>query len=465
MSFNNEATTTGSLNNRVRAARIASGGRTSSLHLRHRDVSAASTLSKMSAKTIDDTPAALGASITTGTASNQDTPVTQYAMVPNEIQDVQVSPTRAHSPRVLPLAAITSPLQLHDGALIDQPILLSMADQLDSARMNGLFPDTTTSYRNAQAVVDDFEQLQALNDLERGTQKHNTLYIENVRRIQDRDSEVVHDSRDAHVRHTVQNLLRNQDVGEDLSSLVRHAARSASANAVERALANNQQLVQADLVRDVSQTVIHTLADQGIVGDLGVDLEAILEDVFSTIEARILDATGPLRINTNRFREANDDLRVHDASLGNHLDNLSTQVGAMNTHVGAVSAHVNVLGSLAQVINSNMNQTSDHVGQVSNDLQAIQQVLTMIPGLIQEALQQALPGAIQAALTMLATGSLQNANGKVPFMVTSEAIASSQAEVTTEKNTKDSKKSKKRGFFARLFKRGGKKDGENGAAN
>ncbi|KAF3025735.1 hypothetical protein E8E14_014360 [Neopestalotiopsis sp. 37M] len=473
MSFNNEATTTGSLNNRVRATRIASGGRTSSLHLRHRDVSAASTLSKMSAKNTDDTPAALGASITIGTASDQDTPVTQYAMVPNEVQDVQVSPTRVRSPRVLPLAAINNGIRLSDGAVVDVQKLIPMADELEAAREDRRFPNTTASYTNAQAVLDDYEHLIALQQHTPGSQQYNTLFVENARRIQDRDSQVVHDNHDAHVRNTVQNLLRNQDVGEDLNSLVRHAARTASANAVERALANNQQLAHADLVRDVSQAVIHTLADQGLVGGHSVEaVDDILEDMFGTVEATVLDATGPLRMNVRNLRDTNNDIRdanqEHRAAndnLGNHLDNLSTQVGAINTHVGAVSAHVNVLGSLAQVINSTATRTNAQVGQVSSDLHALQQITAMLPSLIQEIVQQILPGAVQAALTQVLAGSLLNANGKLPFMVAAQTVASSQTELTTEKNNKDSKKSKKRGFFARLFKRGGKKDGENGAAN
>ncbi|KAF7539962.1 hypothetical protein G7054_g1767 [Neopestalotiopsis clavispora] len=48
------------------------------------------------------------------------------------------------------------------------------------------------------------------------------------------------------------------------------------------------------------------------------------------------------------------------------------------------------------------------------------------------------------------------------FVRVATAVASSQTEVITEKITKDSKKSKKRGFFARLFKRNNKKDGEDG---
>lgn len=420
----------------------------------------------------NSSPSTSGASITVGNSAVDNTPVAQYATVRNDAQATQVSPVRAHSPRVLALAAIASPLRLADGSVIDQEILLSMAEELETSRIDGSFPNTTTSYRNAQAVLDDYEQFLTLNGLARGTEQYTTLYVENARRIQERDSQVVHENRDAHVRHTVQGLLRNQDVGEDLHAIVRQAARVASANAIERALARqDQQVDRSTLVRDVSQAIIRAMAEQDLVGVQAVqNVDDILEDMFGVVENGILDATGPLRLNVNRL--GNIDNSLHslannlDSNLGNHLDNLSTQVGAMNTHVGAVGTHVNALSTLMQVMNDNTNRTNSQVGQFGNDLNSLQQILVMIPSLIQEALQQALPGAIQAALAQTLSGALQGANGKPPIIAAAQAMALSEKLPTiSEKEINVTKKTKKRGFFSRLFKRGGsKKDSDAGSA-
>ncbi|KAK6193433.1 chaperonin [Pestalotiopsis sp. IQ-011] len=428
-------------------------------------------------------PSTSGASITVGNSAVDNTPVAQYATVRGDVPAIQVSPVRAHSPRVLALAAIASPLHLADGSAIHHEILLGMAEELETARIEGRFPNTTTSYRNAQAVVDDYEHFQSLSGLSPGTEQYTTLYVENARRIQERDSQTVHENRDAHVRHTVQGLLRNQDVGEDLHAIVRQAARVASANAIERALANhNQQATHADVVRAVSQTVIRTMAEQGLVSGQAVDnVDEILEEIFGTIEAGILDATGPLRLNVNLMRDANnehlvannnlrDNVTRLDNTIDNSLSNLTTQVGALGTNVGAVGTHVNALGTLMQVMNSTATRTNDQMGNIGNEINSLQQITAMLPALIQEIVQQTvqqiLPGAIQAALAQTLTGALQGGNGKPSIIAAAQAMAlSEKLPIISEKEIKITKKTKKRGFFSRLFKRGGgKKDGDAGSA-
>lgn len=204
------------------------------------------------------------------------------------------------------------------------------------------------------------------------------------------------------------------------------------------------------------------------------DMEAIFEDVFSVIENRILDATGPLRLNVNRLGDMHqthdNNLRTVTDSLhtnvGNSLNNLTTQVGAMNTHVGAVGTHVNALGTLMQVMNGTATRTNDQVGQFSTQINSLQQITAMLPALIQEVIQQALPGAIQAALAQTLSGALQGANGKPSIIAAAQAMALSEKLPTiSEKEINVTKKTKKRGFFSRLFKRGGgKKDGDAGSA-
>ncbi|KAM0813270.1 hypothetical protein AB5N19_13263 [Seiridium cardinale] len=408
------------------------------------------------------------------------------------------APLQAVSPRVRILATLASPLHLTDGTAVNPQRLLPIAEELDVARSEGRFPATNASYVNAQAVLDDYEHLQALERFERGSRQHNELYIENVRRIQERDSVVVHDNHDAHVQHIVDNMVRNQAVGEDLHALIRHAARAASANAVERVLArHNQQAPQGNMVREIVQGLSQDVNFRGVLAGHGLDMEAVLEDVFAVIEARLLDAAGPLRLNVNNLRNMVDNnlagqvnrmdqgLDNHlnrmdgqinrvDQGLANNLENLTTQLGAMNNNVSAVGNHTNALGALMHALNNTAMATNTQMGQLGNEVNGLQQITNMLPALIQQVVQQAveqvvqqviqqvLPGAIQAGLVQAVSGAAQSGNGKG----TNASV--SATDVTTamgEKGNsgKDNKKGKKRGWFARIFK-GCKKDDYNGGS-
>ncbi|KAK9426766.1 hypothetical protein SUNI508_00293 [Seiridium unicorne] len=378
------------------------------------------------------------------------------------------APLQAISPRVRVLAALDSPLHLDDGTAINPQRLMPLAHELDTARNEGRFPETTTSYMNAQAVLNDYERLQDLEDLERGSRQHTELYIENVRRIQERDSVVVHENHEAHYQQVVDNMMRNQAVGDDLHALIRHAARVASANAVERVLARHQE--------------------QGLQVP---NMEAVLEDIFAVIEARLLDAAGPLRLNVNALRnmvdhnlagqvnrmdQGVDNLNRVDQGLGNHLnrinhvdqglannlENLTTQLGAMNNNVSAVGNHTNALGALMHALNNTAMATNTQMGQFRGQVEVLQNILNLLPGLIQQAVQQILPGAIQAALTQALSGAGQFRNGK-DTNVTVSATDVTNAMNEKGGSAKDNKKGKKRGWFARIFK-GCKKDDYNGGS-
>lgn len=385
--------------------------------------------------------------------------------VHGDAQDCRLPPIQAPSPRVRVLTALDSPLRLSNGTAVDPQKLLPMAEELESARNEGRFPTTTTSYMEAQAVMDDFEQLQALEGLVRGSQQHNELYVENVRRIRERDSIVHHETHDAHVRRTVDSLLRNQDVGEDLHALIRQAARNASANAVERVLARHdqqaQQALHGTVVREVSQAVIRAMAEQGVVGAHTIsNVDNILEEVFGVIEARVLDATGPLRLNVNNLRNI---VKNHDTTLGNHMNNLTTQLSAMNNHVSAVGNHVNALGAFMQALNANVNLTNNQMGQFGNEINSLQQIANMLPTLVQQVVQQSvqqiLPGAIKTTLIQALSGAVHAGNGKESGIPAPTATAT--ATLGEKFNcVNGAQKIRKRKLLARFFRRS-QKNGRN----
>ncbi|KAH6645975.1 hypothetical protein BKA67DRAFT_663847 [Truncatella angustata] len=425
-------------------------------------------------------------------ATFEDTEDVEVRLRPGLIQDP--------SPRVSVLTAVNSPLRLSNGTAVNPQKLLPMAEELETARLGGRFPVTTAPYMDAQAVMDDFDQLQLLVELEHGSREYTELYVENVRRIRERDSVVHHENHDAHMRHTIDNLMRNQDVGEDLHAIIRQAARNASANAVRQVLAeNNGQSLHQNVVREVSQAVIRAMAEHGLVGGQAVDnVDDILEEMFGVVEARILDATGPLRLNVNNLRNLNqaheaaigdqinridqglgdqinridqglgNHLNRIDQGLGNHLNNLNTQVGAMNNHVSAVGNHVNALGAFIHAINNTVSLTNNQMGQFGNEINSLQQIANMLPTLVQQVVQQVvqqsvqqiLPGAVQTALVQAISGAAHATNSKGSDITATEVAAAMNEETV---HTNKAKKNKKRGFWARLFK-GCKKDDRNSGA-
>ncbi|KAI1852664.1 hypothetical protein JX266_002205 [Neoarthrinium moseri] len=356
-----------------------------------------------------------------------------------------------------------TPVVLNSGEVISSLEFRLMRDALAAARRNGEFPATRLSSHCADAVAEDYEQLQRLRQL-RGdpaqppSDQYYSEFVETARKTQQRDAEAEDDLRVQRAHENVRNMVINQNVGADLHGIIQHAA----ASAIDRALANNQaQSLHGNVVREIVQATLQNMDSQGAVGVQALDMDAVLEDVITVVEAAALDAAGPLRLNVNRLGSIVSDQQAERAAVENQINNMTTQVGALNNHVSAVGNHVNALGAFMQTINNTATATNHQMtsmsDQVRNTQANAQAIINMIPALVEEAIQQALPSALQTILAPVLAAAIQSGavNGK-GFGVN----------VTSEKGTSEvSKKPKKRGFFSRLFKRNCKKDDRNGGGS
>ncbi|KAI1878976.1 hypothetical protein JX265_003153 [Neoarthrinium moseri] len=342
-----------------------------------------------------------------------------------------------------------TPVILNSGEVLSSAEFRIMRDELAAARLNGEFPNTRLSTHCADAVAEDYEQLERLRQL-RGdpaqppSRDYNREFVETARKTQQRDAQVEDDLRIQRAHEDVRNMVINQNVGADLHGIIQHAA----ASAIDRALANNQaQSLHGNVVREIVQATLQNMDAQGAVGVQALDMDAVLEDVITVVEAAALDAAGPLRLNVNRLGNI----------VENQVDNLTTQLGAMNNHVSAVGNHVNALGAFMQTLNNTVSTTHGQMTSMSDQVRDAQTVLNMVPALVQEAIQQALPGALQAILAPILAAAVQggSVNGK-GFGINIAAYKGAE---------KPAKKTKKRGFFSRLFKRNCKKDDRNGGGS
>ncbi|KAK8086428.1 TCP-1/cpn60 chaperonin family-domain-containing protein [Apiospora phragmitis] len=113
--------------------------------------------------------------------------------------------------------------------------------------------------------------------------------------------------------------------------------------------------------------------------------------------------------NNTRLDQNNTRLDQNNTRLGNQIDNMGTQVGAINNHVSAVSNNVSALGSLIHAVNTISNSTNSQMGQLSREVNTLQDVIGLIPTLVDEAIQRNLSQAIQSALISALTSGLKNA--------------------------------------------------------
>ncbi|KAI0125001.1 hypothetical protein BJ170DRAFT_484442 [Xylariales sp. AK1849] len=346
-----------------------------------------------------------------------------------------------------------------------------MGEVIAEARRAGQLPATTSPSFITENTVEDYETLMRLREamgdpnIYPRSPEYNVMFVDAAHHIQQRDAQYREEVRDNNVHNLVQNLVHNQNVGADMHQIIHNAA----AGAVQQVLANNRaQSVDGNMVREISQAAIQNLMAQGVIGAQSLNMEAVLEDVIGVVEAAALDATGPLRLNVNRMGEV---LSGHSDTISGQLNNMTTQVGAMNNHVSAVGNHVSALGALMQVANNTITATNTQMGQVSqqvsNQVNGLQQLVTIIPALIQQSIQQNLPGVIQSVLVPMLAASLQGAAGNGKGFSGDFTTAFGNAGKTENRDFDHSvKKVKKGGFLRRfcrgLFKKGNTKDSRHG---
>lgn len=324
----------------------------------------------------------------------------------------------------------------------------AMQYEIAAARDTHEFPGNTRSYVRFQFLVEDYQRLQHLQHLRRGlspeeaSQEWRDAFVDTARELADRDAANAEQARDARIENNVHGIIERENQAADSYNMRLHTAVHAV-----RLATGNSRLSGVDMpaILNEIRTIVDSMATQGSHGVQGVDMEAVCEEIFGIVEGSLLDATGPLRLNNNR--------------LGSQVENMTTQVGAMNNHVSAVGNHVSALGSLIHAVNTTSMSTNTQMGEVSTQIHALQQILNMVPGMIEEAVRQILPQVMIPALVGALTTGAKAAGGKdasLPTVYTKEMAG----------DAKSPKKTKKSCFFSRFFgthNKGGRKDGEGGS--
>ncbi|KAK6825806.1 hypothetical protein PG987_013300 [Apiospora arundinis] len=314
-----------------------------------------------------------------------------------------------------------------------------IGSRLAAARANGDLPNTRAPDYNLEIMYQDYQRLLSLQRL-RGdinqppSKEYNSAFVEVNREITQRDIQF------RELQQETETNQRMENIREHLNEQVRqHNARQAAYEAITAAVTNGKsQNIEASAVMNEIRAAVQTMAGTHSNGVNNINMDAVMEEVFATIETALLDAAGPLRLNNQRYDQNNARHDQNNTRLGNQIDSLGTQVGALNNNVGAVSNHVSALGALVHSVNTIANSTNAQTGQLSRDINTLQEVINMIPTLVEESLQRNLSLAIQAAMGPALIG----------------ALTTGLKSVTTPPSSPTSghKKKQRRGFFG-FFKR------------
>lgn len=384
----------------------------------------------------------IGSPIDTATANGQhgrrsvSSPVSPVAVV-----SFMTASTDGETPQTTPVRIEYS---------VDQ--IDAMQEELSIARDDGQFPRSNRVYYGFSNLVEDYQRLQHLQHLRRGlspqeaSQEWRDAFVDTARELADRDAANAEQARDARIENNVHGIIERENQAADSYNMRLHTAVQAVRLATGNAQANG---VTLPAILDDIRTAIQNMASHGAHGVQANNMDDVFEEIFGIVESSLLDATGPLRLNNNRF--------------GSQIENMTTQVGAMNNHVSAVGNHVSALGSLIHAVNTTSLSTNTQMGEVSTQLHTVQDIINMIPVMVQEAIQRVLPEVIQASMIPALVGALKTgakaAGGKdasLPTVYTKEMAG----------DAKSPKKTKKSCFFSRFFgthNKGGRKDGDGGS--
>ncbi|KAK8078023.1 hypothetical protein PG996_004193 [Apiospora saccharicola] len=271
--------------------------------------------------------------------------------------------------------------------------------RLAAARANAELPDTTAPGYNLEIMYQDYQRLLYLQRLrgdvtQPASDGYNAAFVEVNREIAQRDVQF------REQQQQTETQLRMENIREHLNAQVReHNARQAAIEAVANAIRNGQaQNVDASVVMNEIRSAVQTMAGTQAHGIDGANMDAVMEEVFATIETALLDAAGPLRLNNQQYNQNNARLDQTSNRLGDQVNNMTAQLGAMNNHVSAVSNHVSALGTLLHSVNTISNATNNQAGQLSREVNILQEVVRMIPAVVEQAVQQQLSETIHAAM-------------------------------------------------------------------
>jgi archaellum component FlaC len=293
--------------------------------------------------------------------------------------------------------------------------LLEMGKALDQARRERRFPSTNTPDYNLQAVIDDYEDLQRLDAAREaaGDPKDHAfhpevsrLYIEIKRRIQDRDLTQGQVAADSNVRARLSGIANGTGAEAGIYNLMRHAVQSVlRLNHLTPETEDNLVGSAATRVVNEIRNSVRTQADFGAHRVDGVNMEAVMEEVFGAIENALSQGIG-----TQANRLDGQYNRV-DSQI-NNMNSITTaqnaQVNAIASHVSAIDNHVHAMGSNVNAMGSLVTSTNGNVTALSTNIGSLQTIINMLPQMVANSVQHMIPDIVGPAVEQAFEGAITN---------------------------------------------------------
>ncbi|KAI1210579.1 uncharacterized protein F4807DRAFT_466960 [Annulohypoxylon truncatum] len=269
--------------------------------------------------------------------------------------------------------------------------LAMMGTQLAAARAERRFPRTTASDHDIRAVVEDFGRLAELNEA-RGTappEEWNRmpnvveLHVRIAQEIRARDKTTADLTEEQRVKTLVNNLMEGVGTESRIYGIVQHAVTHAikKDKGDEAARLAGQNMIE--MLKSI-RTAINQMADQRTHNVDGVNVEAVLEDVFGMIDHALSENLG-------------ERVEQMDGQI-NRVDGQIMHLNAIGQHVNAIDGHVHSLGNNLNAMGTLLNSTNGNVVSLNTQLGLLQTIVNMLPQMVQQALDEMLPQVLQSAL-------------------------------------------------------------------
>ncbi|KAI1160058.1 hypothetical protein F5B18DRAFT_676414 [Nemania serpens] len=344
--------------------------------------------------------------------------------------------------------ALHSPIVLLGGMPYDYNRIMEMGQALAQARRERTFPSTITPTYNVQAVIDDFEDLQRLNAARAGATDTrddafrpdvSRLYIEIQRRIQDRDLTHGEVAADSNVRARLSGLANGTGAETGMYNLMRHAVQSVlRLNNLTMEDEANIVHAAAGRVIDTIRNTVQTQVAGGSHGVDGVNMNGVMNDVFTAIERSL-------------GNHVNEQYSITDAQRAQLNSMNNAQVNAIAGHVNAIDSHVHAMGNNVNAMSTLVNSTNGNLTSLSTNVVTLQTVVNMIPQMasnaVRDMVSDMLPGIIGPAVEQALQGAISN-----ELIGRMQVFANAMQEARAETNQARHTKVKGRGWFG-IFKK------------
>ncbi|KAI1764318.1 hypothetical protein GGR53DRAFT_324383 [Hypoxylon sp. FL1150] len=268
--------------------------------------------------------------------------------------------------------------------------LAKMNAKLVKARADGLFPTTEAGLDDIRATVDDYFRLVSLGHLRDAYDPEEwnhqptvvDLLVRITRDIRARDKLAAEKTEEERVQAHVKNMMSGVGAEAKLYNIVQHAIAYAAKNGSSEQAATLTGKSMAELLNGI-RGVVMEMAGQGTHNISGVNLEAVVEDVFKTIDFALGNLTDPI-----------NDLGGHVK----HMDGQIMHLDAIGHHVNAIDGHVHSLGNNLNSMGTLLNSTNGNVVSLTTQIALLQTIVNMLPRMVDETLEQMVPQILATAL-------------------------------------------------------------------